>query len=700
MLNILPFLAASMSWRDTLDFARYALLVGREAECAAFDRALRDDAADVLLVTGSLGMGKTSLLRQFAAQARARGYTPYPVELTERNAPEGLAELRAALHPAHRNSGGDSAPPTERFVLLVDAATAPLAGEVLTRVLPLLPGAARLVVAAPEAPGAHRSDGALQRLVRELPLRPFGGDDSRTLLATLQVPEGCHDALVAFARGQPLALTLAADACVRTGAAAYDPAADADLMATLAARYLDTLPAREIRTALYAATLVRALNEPLLARLLDVQDAYAAFEALRKLPFVRARAGGIALDPLARTVLGADLRWRNADLHAALHRRARAVYAERLAGPPDTDHGTVLSDYLFLLRDNPIVRPFFTLLMQDDGALMAGEGETTAWRATAAAPEHYDAVAALVERHEGPEAARLAAHWLRAQPGSTQVYLDPNGEVAGLLMALALYENGPNAGGDPAVEAVRTYLELRAPLREGERATLFRFWMGADTYQGVSPMLGLIFADTVRHYLTTPRLAVSFLPFAEPDAWGLVMAVAGLPRVLEADFELGTHRYGVFAQDWRRIPPTDWLDRIARFGLTPEPPTAPRIPRRLLDRGDFDEAVRAALRDFTNAAVLGTSALLETRIGARRQAHESPVEALQRMLQEAAAPLARSPRTAKFYRALEATFFDPAPTQEQASERLDVPFSTYRRHLKSGIEAVTETLWARELGAR
>jgi hypothetical protein len=56
-----------------------------------------------------------------------------------------------------------------------------------------------------------------------------------------------------------------------------------------------------------------------------------------------------------------------------------------------------------------------------------------------------------------------------------------------------------------------------------------------------------------------------------------------------------------------------------------------------------------------------------------------------------------SPRGAKLYRALYHTYLQPAPTQEQAAELLDVPFSTYRRHLKMGVERVAELLWQQEI---
>jgi hypothetical protein len=71
--------------------------------------------------------------------------------------------------------------------------------------------------------------------------------------------------------------------------------------------------------------------------------------------------------------------------------------------------------------------------------------------------------------------------------------------------------------------------------------------------------------------------------------------------------------------------------------------------------------------------------------------------ALQGLIQQAAEQLKASSRELKFYRALHGTYLQPAETQERAAELLDLPFSTYRRHLKTSIDRVTEILWNREL---
>jgi hypothetical protein len=74
------------------------------------------------------------------------------------------------------------------------------------------------------------------------------------------------------------------------------------------------------------------------------------------------------------------------------------------------------------------------------------------------------------------------------------------------------------------------------------------------------------------------------------------------------------------------------------------------------------------------------------------------VAALQSLVKEAAESLESSPRDAKCYRAVYHTYLNPAPTQEQAAELLDLPFSTFRRHLKNGVTRVAEILWHREIG--
>jgi hypothetical protein len=100
-------------------------------------------------------------------------------------------------------------------------------------------------------------------------------------------------------------------------------------------------------------------------------------------------------------------------------------------------------------------------------------------------------------------------------------------------------------------------------------------------------------------------------------------------------------------------------------------------------------------KDLLNNPLL-RARLVTDRAGSKARPAER-VAALKRLLRDACERLRETPREAKAYRALAHTYLHPLPTQEQAAEALDLPFSTYRRHLKTGIVRVTERLWQWEL---
>ena len=91
------------------------------------------------------------------------------------------------------------------------------------------------------------------------------------------------------------------------------------------------------------------------------------------------------------------------------------------------------------------------------------------------------------------------------------------------------------------------------------------------------------------------------------------------------------------------------------------------------------------------------SGLVVKRVGVNARDLER-ITILQSLLQEAAETMQASPREIKHYRALYHTYLQPAPTQEQAAKMLDIPFSTFRRHLKAGVGRVSELLWQQEIG--
>jgi hypothetical protein len=392
----------------------------------------------------------------------------------------------------------------------------------------------------------------------------------------------------------------------------------------------------------------------------------------------------------------ADVRWRNPDWYAELHRRARNYYIARLQRSNSQEQQRILFDYVFLHRDNPVVRPYFE--WQESGRVFAD----------LMCPGDEAELQAMVARHEGDESARIAAHWLARQPQGVRVFRQTRQQSSGFMAMVALHQASPeDREVDPSAQAAWRFLQQHAPLRTGEGATLFRFWMDDNLYQAVSPTQSRVFITAVQHYLTTPGLAYTLFPCADPEFWAAVFAYADLTRIPEADFEVGGRRYGMYGHDWRATPPMTWLALLAdrETGVSsmvaPPPPSEQLI---VLSHDDFASAVHGALRDFNRVDALRANPLTRSRLVADRVGlnadHAKRVAALQSIVKDAAQLLQSSPRDSKLYRALQTTYFQPAATQEQAAEWLDLPFSTYRRHLKAGITRILDMLWQQEIGGK
>jgi TolB-like protein/class 3 adenylate cyclase len=123
--------------------------------------------------------------------------------------------------------------------------------------------------------------------------------------------------------------------------------------------------------------------------------------------------------------------------------------------------------------------------------------------------------------------------------------------------------------------------------------------------------------------------------------------------------------------------------------------TAPRS-RSALSQQDFIAALKGALRDFSRPDLLAKNPLLRSRLLISR-GRVGPAD-LQNLLSETVATLFVSPRDETLRRVIELTYFRPAPKQEAAAERLGLAFSTYRRHLTTGLRRLGAWLWDREQG--
>ncbi len=673
--------------------------VGRDAEITLFENVLNSGQAALLWVHGPGGVGKSTLLQRLAQLASDKGM---PVLFPDaRDLPptqEGVVQgLRQALEPAIASVEDGE----QRWVILLDTCEHFSEGEasaVRTEVLSQLPATSLIMMAARARPGlAWLTDPGWGELLTPMPLHNLSPTEARTYLSRAGVPESRHDAVVAFTHGHPLSLALVGELGKKGD---FDPSGSPDVLGNLLERLLSDVPGLSYRDAVYASAEVRVTDEGLLAALLD-GDVTAEFDWLRRQPYMESGLDGVFPHDLARDLLDKDLRWRNPQRQRVLHERAGRHYL-RLMEVGDTEmQQSALFDLMAL---HPSLRGF----------LLAPSAEL---RVVPGASADRSAVLSLIAGHEGPESAELAALWWDQDPSAWMIVKDRTAPASSSLRAAMALTALPEPGGpldvDPAVAAARTRLGRHPPVRPGERVTYVRWWLDAETYQKPSPAQSLLAVQLTRHYLTTPGLAVSFVPTADPDTWLGPMTYTDQNPMPEADFALGRLRYSVFGHDWRAVPPARWLALMSERETAREPvPVRAERPGEAallaLSRQEFAQAVRSLLRDLQRPDRLVHNPLLRCRLVEGRlpataagadPRPEARLAALREVLQEAVTTLQASPRDAKGFRALRRTYLAPAPSQEVAAQVLGLPSSTYRRHLSAGLQALTDILWERELHA-
>ncbi|GAA1579988.1 ATP-binding protein [Kribbella sancticallisti] len=585
------------------------------------------------------------------------------------------------------------APRGERVALLVDGyeRLGPVDGWVRDRLLPRLPATSVTVMAGRLPPRPEwRADAAWSELLRVVSLRNLDPDATRSYLDRRGVPVPRQSEILTITHGHPLTLSLVVDVL------AHDPDValaelPTDLVGGLLERLVSGVPSAEHRRALEVSAVARTTTEGLLRDVLsDSGDPHALIRWLAGLSVAEVRSDGVLPHDLVRDLLDADLRWRDPDGYREVFRAIRAHALGRVRRGEGREQQRAIADLKFLFRNlrsvlSPVAWEFWGDHYPDRVALA-----------------DRDVIIELIGSAEGDRSAALAKHWLDRQPAGFHVIREPDGTVRGVVGLLDLTNASRNDRAvDPGTAAAWSYVERTAPVRAGEVVTQCRFIVDAETYQGPSPTLNAVPILTLQRQLTTPRLAWDFVTLAEPDRWEEYFAAADLPRAVGTDFFVDGRRYGLFAHDFRRVPVEAMTERWTERALADDalllPAVAPEPGLLVLSHTDVDTAVRQAMKDLHRPDLLARNPLLRTRLVTSHQG-ATGAKGLEELIRAATAALAGDPRDDKLFRALDRTYLRTSRTQEAAAATLGLPFSTYRRHLRQGVDRVVASLWQRELG--
>jgi AAA ATPase domain len=645
-------LAARLASRDRDRF------VGRSAELCFLERCLDDDPpASVILIHGPGGIGKSTLLRELARRAEARGYDTFSVE--GRELPPMPDALEAVLSGARES---------ELPLVLIDTyeRMSALDGYLRRGLLPSLPDRTVVVIAGRRAPDPGWFTGGWEGVATELELGGMDSGEALKLLAAHGLSDDRAPTVVDWADGSPLALALAAD----TAAAdeAWTPAVGAErpeivrsLIRRLAESELDTVRL----SALGVAAIARVTTVDLLRAVLPDSDPELAYERLRALTFTEPLADGLTLHELVRKALHADMRRRDQERERELRRRiVDYFYEQAAAGDP------LLTIEMAHLIENAAIKWGY-----------GWEGSVD-YRIDDVRPGDAEQIAEVLEARDFGKWWRLSRRFFAESPERVAIARGADDRLVGYLVCMTPATAPEFAHEDPLVGP--WLVHARADARLGDSV----LWHDSIDFTGdrrgrVQAMLGM--AGVLRSGAANPRFA--YMPINPANADALTFARAlGAEHLKELDLEMGRRRIECHRIDYG----PGGLLAAQRAVVYSELGLPAPTPAEAVQSGIDSEAVREALRNFRVPHELARSPL------ASGEGPEARAESVRALLRDAAERAFGDNENEKLLqRVLIRGYLEPAPSHEQAAIDLSLSRAAYFRRLRAAAERVAEYLASR-----
>ena len=627
--------------------------VGRGAELEFFDRCLKDTPpARVLLVYGPAGVGKSTLLREFARRAADKGRERVFVE--GRELPPTPYALEAALAPAK-----DSNSP----LILIDTyeRMAALDSYLRRELLPAFPSGSLVVLAGRGTPDAGWFQDGWQDVAAELEIGALDSAESVRLLQAHGLSDARAEAIMEWAEGSPLALAIAADAALADVAWHPDDAhGGSEVLRSLIRRVVDTELRGQRLSPVAVASIARVTTSELLREVLPEGDAKGAYERLEALTFTEPVGDGLALHELVRKILQADFRRRDPDRERELRRRiADHLYSRAGRGEP------LIAIELAHLIDNQIIKWGF-----------GWEGSTD-YRIDIVRPQDLERAGQILRDRGLAEWWKISERFFREAPDRISIARDRRDRFAGYAISMSPETAPPFAWEDPLVGPWLRHARSCSHLGGSV------LWRDSIDFTGdprgrVQAMLGL--AGLLRSGDASTRFA--YIP-VNPEMPSAVLFTRELGAVHFEDLDhqsteqrIECHRIdygpgGLVAAQRAMI--------YQELGL-PDPRSAAGVAPELED-------VRAALRNYRLPHELASSPL------ARGATPDERAQSVRELLRDAAERAFGESESEKLLRrVLIRGYIDSDSSHEQAAYELNLSRAAYFRRLRQGAERVAEYL--------
>lgn len=548
--------------------------VGRSSEMDALRAMLSTEGPRVVHVHGIAGIGKTSLMDQFAAEARASGAIVIwldcrGIEPTEPGLLKALGDA-TGQEPAGSEALADRLGALGKTVIIAfdTFEVFRLLDTFLRQVfVPSLPENVRVVFLGRQPlPAPWRAMPGWGRLLHSVPMSPLSRDEATQLLLRLGVEAEASQHIARSTHGHPLALRLAAEAVweQRQGLLLQDSSL-LHVLDELTRMFLADVGDPVTRRILEGVALTRRVTISLLRALFPDLAPQDAYQRLRSLPFVDVADDGLIIHDAVRDAIARSLHASDPCRHLAYRRAAWRQLTAEAETAGGTDLWRYTADMLYLI-ENPVVREAF---------FPSGTPDFTV--ESARTPDH-EALISIVHDHEGDASASALELWLRRLPQGFSVVRGQQGEVAGFCCKLRSDQVEPGwLLDDPITGQWFSHLRHR-PMPRGEIALFCRRWLSREEGDSPCPAQAAAWIDLKRTYMELrPRLRRVYLTVRDLAAYQSVAQKLGFEVLGEHAVTLDGEVYHSAVLDFGPSSVDGWLADIAAAELGVERPS------RLLD---------------------------------------------------------------------------------------------------------------------
>lgn len=537
-------------------------IVGREAELAALRQVLEPSGLRIVHIHGLPGIGKSTLLQAFAAEASECGAAVLLLDCREiEPTPGGFAaavEQIAGISASNPEDMATQLGASARIVVLaLDSYEVFRLLDTWLRqtFIPALPNCVQVVFAGRHQPAVGWRFGGWEKLALNLPVEPLPPDKAAAVLEATHLDRPKRQKLAEALHGHPLALRLAASMLSEQPRLVIPEVTLQRVMAELTALYLSEVGDDDRRDLLEGASMVRRVTVPLLASMFPQQDPETAYRRLEQLTFTETVRDGLRLHDGVREAIAQTVQARDPERALGYRRDAWRALTGQASAAGRSELWRYTADILYLI-ENPVVREAF--FPSGGGQVSVESGQ----------PHDRSAIRAIVEAHEGPAAASWLLNWWDHHRQSFVVVRGVNGECEGFCCRMDPEQTDRrHLSGDPVTAAWLSDLEEN-PLPEGKRVLFIRRWLDRTAGERPGNVQAACWLDLKRTYMEMrPELQRVYLTVVDLEPYAAAATQLGFRVLEDRELRLDGRAYQTAVLDFGPDSVDGWLAELAAAEL-------------------------------------------------------------------------------------------------------------------------------------